>query len=81
MPKQNNPLASNPHFQIGQQRGQVIIRFIDTSFYKTLEVALEAKVNFGAMLKSELGYDENNPKYLENLGMIHVLEEAVKNQE
>ena len=80
MPKKSNPLENNVNYQIGVQKGNTIVRFIEQTIYKTLEIALEAKKGLNAMLASELGYDGKNKEYVENLGIIAVLEEAIKNK-
>lgn len=77
-----NPLLNNPHFIEGMHKGNTIVKHIDFTVYKTLEVALEAKKNYGKELNVQLGFDENNsPVYIQNLGIIHVLEQEISKKE
>lgn len=80
MTKKNN-LEDNAYYQQGKYTGKKMAQFIANTTHKTLENAIIAKRDFGEQLKNQLGYDESNPDYAENLGIIAALEEAYKNEE
>ena len=80
MQNENNPLESNHDFIEGRRKGEIIVRNIAFTTYKTLEGALITKQTLRDMLKSQLGFDESNREYAETLGIIDSLEKAIENQ-
>ena len=64
----------------GCRKGRIIIKTIAYNNFGTLENALEAKTNYGYLLKTELGYDEKNETYVENMGIIATLQEEINKQ-
>jgi hypothetical protein len=78
MKKKSNPLENNPHFIEGQRKGEVIVKNIEFTTYKTLESALITKKTYREMLESQLGYTSANKEHAEVSGIIDTLEREIQ---
>lgn len=75
-----NDITENLNYQEGLRVGRRMVNYIERTNYKTLENAIKAKKEFGEELSKQLGYDESNADYAENLGLIAAFEEALEEQ-
>ena len=76
-PKRSN-LKDNPHYIEGQWYGRNMAKRIDSTPYKTLELAIKAKREFSNQLETLMDYTLDNWEYVQNWGIIHSLEDALK---
>lgn len=73
-------LENNPEYQDGIRMGETIVKFIDSSFYKTLEHALASKQQLLEDFTQEMGWGDDHKEILKVKGVIYVIENALLKQ-